>query len=1069
MSNSRCLVSVSSAALVIAGMLLTVPRTGLAQIEEIVVTTRKKTESLQDLPIAVDAIGAQQIERQGITNIEDVTKLSPSVQFDQSYGPADNRVAIRGLSNTRGRSNVAFLVDGIDVTSENLISAGSGLLVNQRLLNDVERIEIVKGPQSALYGRAAFAGAISYITKEPGDELETKIRLDVAEYGKFQMDGSIGGPIAGLEDKLGIRASGVYWTEDGAYINSVSGEQIGGGEGYASALTGVFTPTDLIKVKGRVEYSRDKLKPRPVVRAGGGTSGVNLTLREYPASAITPYCDLVLADPNSPQSQKDQCSSGSDYKIDFAACEALPPGMARDDCFAGVNPSVDPSGNGRYIDPNLPPGNGPGQLDARDNVLNKTVVLPPFGYGSATATGLLDFNQYCPPELQDPSKGPGYCLPSSFGSVDDYVKPNGDLVTLSEDPFTGQDYPGTETELLRLSLLAEIDMDYGMFSSRTGFTDYNFSDKYDQDYQAQGRPDQLTSNQLANTDGTTEQFSQELRFQSEFEGPWQFALGGFYWQEERSLLDRNYIISCLNHSVNKLAPPGTPGRFPDASGLCDGTPDSVSSPPIPTVGPDFPWQQMALSLPPCLYDANGDPIPDPTGRAGCQQGQRTGSPWQADTDHWSIYGSFDFELAESWTVTMEDRYVNEDYDLLRTNFSSCGALALPITPVFSVGNNSEPNPVTDVSQDITCIGEKWLNPDIPSPGFDTQNNQNWTLIEGSVHSSFHTPKITTTWEPTADTMVYFSWARAQKPGGINQLAAGGSATTIDFERFDPEKMEAWEIGTKTEWEAAGFVRFNGSVFFNDYTDKQIGTQVVRPGVGGALTTQPRVVNAAAAEVWGLELEATWAPKWVEGLSMTLAYTYLDATFTDFMDRTRSTYRTAAAGDCDVVYLDENDNAVDPDSLFVLPSSSPDPAPAETFDAAQFCSLDLSGNRLERSPEHAAVFQLNYTAAFGDTGADWFTETNVNYEDERFIDSDNFIKFDDYFLMDVRAGLTGEKWEVLLYIDNFLSDKTIRTGGTGPDFATQVEELGFTAGLGTSDWFGVMPDPRTFGMRLTMMF
>jgi outer membrane receptor protein involved in Fe transport len=1064
MSNSRCLVSVSSAALVVTGMLFSVPRVGLAQIEEIVVTTRKKTESLQDIPIAVDAIGAQQIERQGITNIEDVTKLSPSVQFDQSYGPADNRVSIRGLSNTRGRSNVAFLVDGIDVTSENLVSAGSGLLVNQRLLNDVERIEIVKGPQSALYGRAAFAGAISYITKEPGDEFEAKVRLDAGEYGKFQLDGSVGGPVKGLEDTFGVRASGVYWKEDGAYTNSVSGEKIGGGEGYGGALTGVFTPSDPIKLKGRIEYSTDKLAPRPVARAGGGTSGVNLELREYPANAITPNCEFVLADPNAPASQKAQCMSGVDYKIDFAACEALPPGQARDDCFGGINPAVDTSGQGRYIDPTLPSP----EIDAPENTLNPLVVLPPFGYGSDTATGLLDFNQYCPPELQDPSKGPGFCLPRTFGSVDDYYKPNGDLVTLSEDPRTGQDYPGTQTELLRASLFAEIDMDYGTFSSRTGLTKYNFSDNYDQDYQALGRPDQLTSNQLADTDGQTNQFSQELRFQSEFEGPWQFALGAFYWGEERTLEDRNYIISCLNHTVNKLAPPGTPERFPAASGLCDGTEDTLGN---LTIGPDFPWQQMALAQAPCLYDDAGNPIPDPTGQAGCQQGERAGAPWQADTDHWSIYGSFDFDLAEDWTVTLEDRYVNEDYDLQRTNFSSCGQLALPITNTFSVGNPAEPNPVTNASEDVVCIGEKWLNPDIPTPGFDLNNNQNWTLIEGSVHSSFHTPKITTRWEPTADAMVYVSWARAQKPGGINQLAAGGSPTTIDFERFDPEKMEAWEIGAKTQWETAGFVQFNGSFFFNDYTDKQIGTQVVRPGFGGALVTQPRVVNAAGAEVYGLELEASWAPKWVEGLNVSLSYTYLDATFTDFVDRTRSTQRTAAAGSCDIAYLGANDQPVDPDTLYVLPSANTDnlPAGADTFDATAFCGLDLTGNQLERSPEHAAVFTLNYTAAFAGTGADWFTETNVNYEDERFIDADNFIRFEDYYLMDVRAGLTGEKWEVLFYIDNFLEDKTIRTGGTGPDFATQVEELSFTAGLGTSHWFGVLPDPRTFGMRLTLMF
>ena len=194
--------------MVVSGLLLAAPIAGWAQLDEITVTTRKKVENIQDVPIAVDAISAEQIDRRGISSVSDVVKLSTSVQFDQSFGPQDTRIAVRGLSNTRGRSNVAFLVDGVDITTENFVSAGSGLLANQRLLTDVERIEIVKGPQSALYGRAAFAGAISYTTKEPGSEFESKVRLEAGDYGKFQVDGAVGGPVVGLEEVLGLRWTG---------------------------------------------------------------------------------------------------------------------------------------------------------------------------------------------------------------------------------------------------------------------------------------------------------------------------------------------------------------------------------------------------------------------------------------------------------------------------------------------------------------------------------------------------------------------------------------------------------------------------------------------------------------------------------------------------------------------------------------------------------------------------------------------------------------------------------------------------------------------------------------------
>ena len=204
MSRVKAITALGVAMSAAVPALTMLPVTGWAQMDEIVVSTRRREESLQDVPIAITAIGAEQIQRQGINNLNDVVKLAPSVQFDNPFSPADTRITVRGLSNTRGRSNVAFLVDGIDVTTENLITAGSGLLANRRLLNDVERIELVKGPQSALFGRAAFAGALSYVTKEPGPDPEGRIGVDFAEDGQQQIDFAYSTPVKGLEETLAI-------------------------------------------------------------------------------------------------------------------------------------------------------------------------------------------------------------------------------------------------------------------------------------------------------------------------------------------------------------------------------------------------------------------------------------------------------------------------------------------------------------------------------------------------------------------------------------------------------------------------------------------------------------------------------------------------------------------------------------------------------------------------------------------------------------------------------------------------------------------------------------------------
>ena len=201
---------VMAAALVLTGS-MGFPSEGWAQLEELVVTARRKEEKLQDIPIAITAIGSETIVRQGVTNLQDVASFDPSFIMSERGAQDAVVITVRGLQPTRGRSNVAFMIDGIDVTSE-AFGAGASLMVSQRLLTDVQRIEMVKGPQSALYGRAAFAGAINYITKDAPEEFEGEVFAQIAEYGEYNLNGYVGGPVT---DNLGVSVSGFYWDEEG--------------------------------------------------------------------------------------------------------------------------------------------------------------------------------------------------------------------------------------------------------------------------------------------------------------------------------------------------------------------------------------------------------------------------------------------------------------------------------------------------------------------------------------------------------------------------------------------------------------------------------------------------------------------------------------------------------------------------------------------------------------------------------------------------------------------------------------------------------------------------------------
>ena len=111
---------------------LLAPATGWAQVEEIIVSVRKRDESLQDVPIAISAITAQDLERKQINSLGDITKSLASVAFDEGSSKSDTRITIRGLSPTRGRQNVAILVDGIDVSTEAISNSGGGVLLNTR-------------------------------------------------------------------------------------------------------------------------------------------------------------------------------------------------------------------------------------------------------------------------------------------------------------------------------------------------------------------------------------------------------------------------------------------------------------------------------------------------------------------------------------------------------------------------------------------------------------------------------------------------------------------------------------------------------------------------------------------------------------------------------------------------------------------------------------------------------------------------------------------------------------------------------------------------------------------------
>jgi outer membrane receptor protein involved in Fe transport len=253
-----------------------------AQLEEVTVTARKTTENLQDVPLTITAFSSETIERANIRNAEDVVKFTPGLNYDKGFAPQDTRISIRGLPVVRGKPPVGVLLDGIDISSESISTAGGSALVNVKLV-ELQQIEVVKGPQSALYGRSAFGGAVVYTSKRPNlEQVEGTASLEIASDSQYEGRAAVSIPL--IQDKLAVRVNAVYSEFDGFYKNTNTGNTIGGDKFVGGSVALRFKPTESADFTLRASYSDDKIESRPSYYYG--TANGRVVTRELPANAV---------------------------------------------------------------------------------------------------------------------------------------------------------------------------------------------------------------------------------------------------------------------------------------------------------------------------------------------------------------------------------------------------------------------------------------------------------------------------------------------------------------------------------------------------------------------------------------------------------------------------------------------------------------------------------------------------------------------------------------------------------------------------------------------------------------
>ena len=166
---------------------------------DIVVTARRRTESLQNVPLAVSVVGGEQIARTGTFNVAKLTQIQPSLQF-YSTNPRNSAANIRGLGAPFGLANDG-IEQGVGVYIDQVYNSRIAAATFDFL--DVEQIEVLRGPQGTLYGKNTTAGAISITTRKPSFDFEGRAEVTTGNLGYIQAKASVSGPL--VDEKLAIR------------------------------------------------------------------------------------------------------------------------------------------------------------------------------------------------------------------------------------------------------------------------------------------------------------------------------------------------------------------------------------------------------------------------------------------------------------------------------------------------------------------------------------------------------------------------------------------------------------------------------------------------------------------------------------------------------------------------------------------------------------------------------------------------------------------------------------------------------------------------------------------------
>ncbi len=224
---------------------------GLTEADDIVVTARRREESLKDVPISVTAFTADSLDLKGAPDITALQRSTPNLTLQVSRGTNSTLTAfIRGIGQQDPlwgfEPGVGLYVDDV------YVARPQGAVLD---IFDIERIEVLRGPQGTLYGRNTIGGAVKYVTKRLGDEFSGKIRGELGTYKEYNLIGSVAVP---LTDGVALGAAIAWYNRDGYGKNRFTGAETNNKDVLSGRLSLELTPSDAIFIRLAADRTEDK-------------------------------------------------------------------------------------------------------------------------------------------------------------------------------------------------------------------------------------------------------------------------------------------------------------------------------------------------------------------------------------------------------------------------------------------------------------------------------------------------------------------------------------------------------------------------------------------------------------------------------------------------------------------------------------------------------------------------------------------------------------------------------------------------------------------------------------------